>query len=271
MKNIVLNNVPVQDYASIESFNTLATNVTFSGSQFKIVMVTSCISNEGKSFVAFNLVRTLGSMGYRAVLVDADLRKSVLVSHFQARSDGPILGLTHFLAGKAQMEDVVYQTNLRNVYLAPNSKDVLNSLPLLTSSAFSDLLQTLKSSFDFVIVDSPPVGLVIDAAMIASACDATILVVANEKVSKRELIEAKQQIDKSGCMVLGTVLNKVTLNTHKSRRYYYKSYYSHYGADNKYGEYGSNGVKPPKKQESAATASASKREAKPQAGAPGAR
>ncbi len=79
-------------------------------------------------------------------------------------------------------------------------------------------------------------GLLIDAAMVASTCDATILVVSGDKISRRELIEAKQQIEKSGCTLLGAVLNKVSMETHKSRKYYYKSYYSHYGA----GSYASN-------------------------------
>lgn len=231
MKSMVLNNVPTLDYASIEAFNTLATNVTFAGSQCKVIMMTSCIASEGKSYVAVNLLRRLANMGYRMALVDTDLRKSVFASRYSVQTSGPMVGLTHYLAGRARMEDIIYKTNLNNVFVVPIGKEVINSLPLLSSSNFTELLDAMRSNFDFIIVDSPPVGLVIDAAMVASVCDATILVVTNDKITRRELVEAKQQIEKSGCMLLGTVMNKVTMDTHKSRKYYYRSYYSHYGAD----------------------------------------
>lgn len=231
MKSMVLNNIPTLDYASIEAFNTLATNVTFAGSQCKVIMMTSCVANEGKSYVAVNLVRRLANMGYRMALVDADLRKSVFSSRYGVQTAGQAVGLTHYLAGRARMEDIIYKTNLNNVFVIPIGKEVINSLPLLSSASFTELLDAMRSNFDFVIVDSPPIGLLIDAAMVASACDATILVVTNERITRRELVEAKQQIEKSGCMLLGTVMNKVTMDTHKSRKYYYKSYYSHYGTE----------------------------------------
>ncbi|MCI6377502.1 MAG: CpsD/CapB family tyrosine-protein kinase [Clostridiales bacterium] len=236
MRKMVLGNVPTLDYACTEAMNTLATNVTFSGSKYRAIMTTSCIASEGKSFVTFHLVRTLANMGYSTLLVDADLRKSVFFSRYDVRITGPRTGLSHYLAGRSPLEDVLYQTNLPNVFVIPAGREVINSLPLLTSAAFVNLLHQMKKGFDFVIVDAPPVGLLIDAAMVASTCDATILVVSGDKISRRELIEAKQQIEKSGCTLLGAVLNKVSMETHKSRKYYYKSYYSHYGA----GSYASN-------------------------------
>ena len=229
MRSMILGDIPALEYATTEAINTLATNVTFSGSQYKTIMMTSSTTNEGKSYIAFNLVRTLANMGYAVLLVDADLRKSVFFSRYDVRINGARTGLTHYLAGRCPPSSILYQTNIPNVYVIPAGKEVINSLPLLTSPAFLNLLEEMKSSFDFIIVDAPPVGLVIDAAMIANACDATILIVNNEQVTKRELIESAKQIEKSGCTILGVVLNKVAMETHKSRRYYYKSYYSHYG------------------------------------------
>ena len=97
MKSMILGDIPVLDYASTEAVNTLATNVTFSGSQYKSIMMTSCTANEGKSYVAFNLVRTLANMGYSALLVDADLRKSVFFSRYDVRVKGPV-SYTHLRA-----------------------------------------------------------------------------------------------------------------------------------------------------------------------------
>ena len=228
MRQMILDNIPPLDYACSEAFNTLATNVTFSGSNYKVIMLTSCVFNEGKSYTSLNLVRTLGGMGYSTLLIDADLRKSVMLSKYGARITGQRLGLTHYLAGRVTLEDAIYQTNLNNVCIMPTGKTVTNSLPLLNSPNLLDLMQTVRNSFDYVIVDSPPIGMLIDAAMIASACDATILVVTSEHISRRQLNEAKQQIERSGCTILGSVLNKVVVDTHKYRKYYYKSYYSRY-------------------------------------------
>lgn len=230
MRAMVLGNISKLDYACTEAINTLATNLIFSGSQYKIVMMTSCVANEGKSFVTFNLVRTLANMGYRTIMVDADLRKSVFMSRFDVRINGPRDGLTNYLAGRCPVGNIIYQTNVPNVHVIPIGKVVINSLPLVTSSSFLSLLSKLKTNYDFIIVDTPPVGLVIDSAMIATGCDAAILIVSSEKTSRRELVECKQQITKSGCVVLGAVLNNVSMDTHKSRKYYYKSYYSHYGS-----------------------------------------
>ena len=138
------------------------------------------------------------------------------------------MGLTHYLAGRCAPEEIEYQTNVPNLSVVPCGKTVINSLPLLTSPNFSLLLRELAGRYHFVLVDAPPVGVIIDAAMIATVCDGTFFTVKNEKVSRRTLKAAIQQIQKTGCTVLGVVLNEVTMDNRKSRKYYYKSYYSHY-------------------------------------------
>ena len=228
MRMMSLRAVPKLDYATTEAINTLATNVIFSGAEYKTIMMTSCSANEGKSFVTFHLAEKLASLGYSVMLVDADLRKSVFVSRYDAVTQGPLLGMTHYLAGRCDLEDIQYRTNIENLSIIPIGKEVINSLPLLNSAGFAGMMKELRQSYHFVLVDAPPVGVIIDAAMIANICDGTLFVVTNERVSKRELLSAVQQIQKSGCNVLGVILNKVEMDTHKSKKYYYKSYYSHY-------------------------------------------
>lgn len=228
MRMMSLRAVPKLDYATTEAINTLATNVIFSGAEYKTIMLTSCSANEGKSFVTFHLAEKLASLGYSVMLVDADLRKSVFVSRYDAVTQGPLLGMTHYLAGRCDLEDIQYRTNIENLSIIPIGKEVINSLPLLNSAGFAGMMKELRQRYHFVLVDAPPVGVIIDAAMIANICDGTLFVVTNEMVSKRELVSAVQQIQKSGCTVLGVILNKVEMDTHKSKKYYYKSYYSHY-------------------------------------------
>ena len=243
MKLMQLRNIQQLDYAATEAINTLASNIIFSGIKYKTFMITSCNANEGKSFVSFHVSQKLASMGYAVLLLDADLRKSVFVSRYDAETQGQIMGLSHYLAGMCTMQDVVYQTNIDHMHVVPIGVEVLNSISLLSSPALPELFAQLRNQYDFIIVDAPPVGLVIDAAMIAACCDATLLTVASEKVSRHDAANAVQQIQKSGCEVLGVVLNEVVMSTHKSRKYYYKSYYSHYAK----GPYGGE-EKPEKKK-----------------------
>ena len=207
MRMMSLRAVPKLDYATTEAINTLATNVIFSGAEYKTIMLTSCSANEGKSFVTFHLAEKLASLGYSVMLVDADLRKSVFVSRYDAVTQGPLLGMTHYLAGRCDLEDIQYRTNIENLSIIPIGKEVINSLPLLNSAGFAGMMKELRQRYHFVLVDAPPVGVIIDAAMIANICDGTLFVVTNEMVSKRELVSAVQQIQKSGCTVLGVILN----------------------------------------------------------------
>lgn len=238
MKLMQLRDIQQLDYATTEAINTLASNIIFSGIKYKTFMITSCNANEGKSFVSFQVSQKLASMGYAVLMVDADLRKSVFVSRYDVETQGQMMGLSHYLAGMCPINDIIYQTNINCMHVVPIGVEVLNSISLLSSPALPELFAQLRNQYDFIIVDAPPVGLVIDAAMIAACCDATLLTVASEKVSRRDAANAVQQIQKSGCEVLGVVLNEVVMNTHKSRKYYYKSYYSHYakgpyGGENK--------------------------------------
>ncbi len=217
------------DYTGAEALNTLCTNLTFSGEGVRKIMTTSCHSFEGKSFISMNMMRTFAKLGKRVVLVDADLRKSVILSKYGGRvQQGVRFGLAHYLAGMCSMEDALYETNFPGAYIVPVGREVRNSLSLLSTPKLHQLLDTLAERFDFVLVDAPPVGLIIDAAEIAKSCDGVLLVVNYNAIGRRELIDAKQQIARTGCQILGAVLNNVTFNSYSSKKYYYKNYYRTY-------------------------------------------
>ena len=199
-------------------------------------MITSCHAAEGKSYLSMNLMRTLAQRGIKVALVDADLRRSMVNSDYglkyeDGRSDGK--GLSHFLAGMVGMDEVIYQTDIPNAIMVPVGRDVPNPLALLTNSHFAELLDMLARMADYVIVDAPPVGVVIDAAEIAKACDGTLIAVYFNDVSRQELLDVKQQIEQSGCPILGTVLNQVDYDSYLSRKYYYRTY-GKYGYYNRY-------------------------------------
>ena len=230
MNRININSFPELSYATAEAINTLCTNLTFTGDQFRKVMLTSCHASEGKSFLTMNIARTFSRLGKKVAVVDADLRRSMMIGHFdiQFADEDHRIGLSHYLAGMAEENDVIYETNLENVIFVPVGRDVSNSLPLLNSPRFPHLLDTLRDMVDYVIVDAPPVGSIIDAAQIAKSCDGVLLVVNYNEVRRRELVESADQLRKTGCPILGTVLNMVAFDSFVGRKYYYKSYYSKY-------------------------------------------
>ncbi len=218
------------DYAGSEAINTLCTNLSFTGRDKKIIMVTSCQASEGKTFLTLNIMRTLAQLGKRVVLVDADLRRSVMNSRFGIRIPYGSYGLAHYLAGMCDSTDIVYDTNILGAYLIPVGRTVTNSLALLNTPLLGEMLAAMAVDVDYVLVDAPPVGAIIDPAEIAKSCDGALIVVSHNAVSRKELLEAKQQIEMTGCEVLGAVLNNVDLDTLGSKKYYYykKQYKKHY-------------------------------------------
>ncbi len=224
-------NFPELDYACEEAIHTLCTNLSFCGEKEKRIMITSSRAHEGKSFIAMNLMRAMARLGKKVALVDADLRRSEIMMRYEAellRGSGN--GLANYLAGMCDMDEIVYMTDIYGGRIVPVGRRVSNSLALLTGGRFEKLMNALSETFDVVIVDAPPVGLVIDAAEIAKCCTGTLFVVQYNETRRRELIEARQQIERTGCEILGTVLNSVSFDSYSSKKYYNKYYYSHYSS-----------------------------------------
>ena len=226
------------DYAGNEALNTICSNLTFAGKNIKKIVITSCEPNDGKSFVSIQTVMNMARRGKRVVLMDADLRLSVLNAHYEIQLPGQGLGLAHLLSGQCQIDDIVYETNVPNVFYIPIVTDVQAPLSLIATPDFDNLVQTLGEAFDFVVIDAPPVGMVIDAAEIAKSCDGCVLVLEYNKTHRRALQDAKDQMERTGVPILGCVLNKVSMDRLSTKKYYsYGGKYG-YGRYGKYGKYG---------------------------------
>lgn len=231
MNSLKFGRFPRLDYAGSEAINTLCTNLAFSGENVKKIMITSSHASEGKSHLSMNVMRTLARLGKSVVLVDADMRRSMIESRFNLQYANPENkpGLAHLLAGRAEADEVIYQTDVAGAYMVPIGREITNPLPLLNSDRLGRLLDTLARQADYVIVDAPPVGMVIDAAQIAKFCDGTLIVVGYNTVHRQELIDVKNQMEQTGCPILGAVLNMVEYDDYMSRKYYNRSHYSSYG------------------------------------------
>lgn len=224
MKSIEITSFPPLDYACNEAINTLCTNLFYCGDNIRSILFTSRYQHEGKSSVTMNVMRTLASFGKRVVLVDADLRKSSLARRYKFTYEGKNTdGLAQYLAGMCPLEEVIYQTDIENACIIPAGRDVISSMQLLTSPRYEKMMMCLRENFDVVLVDTPPAGLIVDAVEIAKYSDGAIIVVGYNTGRKQEIGEIVANITRTGCKVLGAVMNGVDMGSFRNRRYYYRS------------------------------------------------
>ena len=216
-----------RDYQTTEAYKTLRTNLQFCGEEKKIISLTSCTPNEGKSTVSLHLALSLAEAGKKTILVDADMRKSVLIGETKP-SEQNIKGLAHYLSGQSTLNDVIYLTDMSNLCVIYSGPFPPNPAELLNGSKFKAMLEALRKVYDYIIVDTPPIGSVIDGAIIAGNCDGAILVIESGVISYRFAQEVQEQLERSGCPLLGAVLNKVDMQNAGYGRYYGK-YYGDYG------------------------------------------
>ena len=226
MQNIELNHDEL-DFRSKEAYKTLRTNIEFSGSEVQVVCVTSCTPNEGKSSTSFELAKTFAVNGKKTLLVDADLRKSVMR---QRHKKGRVrLGLVNYLVGQSSLEDAICETDVKNLHLIFSGPVPPNPSELLGNKRFMAMIEAAREQYDIVIIDTPPLGSVIDTAVVSKCCDGAVMVIESGAISYRFARRVKEQLDVAGCRILGVILNKVQM----SNKGYYGKYYGNYGS---YGE-----------------------------------
>jgi capsular exopolysaccharide synthesis family protein len=229
----VTTNVDKLSYECDEAYKALRTNLQFCGDDKKVIVLTSCTPDEGKSTVTLYLAMSLAEAGQKVLLIDADMRKSVMTGNFKV--EGEVRGLTHFLSGQASLEEVICDTEINTLKMIFAGPIPPNPAELLNAQLFRDLLKQARETYDYVLIDSPPLGSVIDSAIIAKSCDGAVIVIEAEVISYRFVQEIKLQLEKSNCPILGTILNKVDIRDQKYySRYYSKKYGKYYG----YGKYG---------------------------------
>lgn len=213
-------------YAMREELKTLRTNLQFCGDDKRVILITSSAAGEGKSATSLNLAVSLTELGKKVILVDADIRKSVMVSRLQKGTVS--YGLAHFLAGQCQVSEAVCAVrNVEGLHMMFSGPSVPNPTELLSSSRFEKMILAFRKVYDYIIIDGPPLGLVVDSAIIAKSCDGAAIVVAAGMVKYRFVQTVKEKLLNAGCPVLGVILNKVDRDG--GGKYYRKHYGKYYG------------------------------------------
>lgn len=207
-----------------EYYNALRTNIQLSGNNLQVISITSVKPGEGKSTTSTNIAWAFARAGYKTLLIDADIRNSVMSGVFKSREK--ITGLTEFLSGTTDLSQGLCETNVENLFVIQAGSVSPNPTALLQSENFAIMIDTLRKYFDYIVVDTAPIGVVIDAAIITQQCDASVLVTAAGETNRRDVQKAKEQLEQTSKPFLGIVLNKLNTSVEK------------YGAYGAYGNYG---------------------------------
>lgn len=214
-----------------EAVRMLRANIQFSGYRLKAIALTSCNADEGKTFVSFELARSLAELGKRTLFLDCDIRKSVLQARLGIKEGQP--GLTDFLVGQAQIGDVLCKaSNVPRLYMIFAGAVSPNPSELLSGNLFENLCNVLKRNYDYIIMDTAPLGLVSDATVIGKQCDGVVLVVEASGTDRKEAQRVKSRLDAVDIPILGVVLNKAGAG---GSAYNYRKYGYGYGKDGHYG------------------------------------
>jgi len=207
-----------------EALRGLRTSLHFARLEAKnnVLMISSPSPGAGKSFVASNLAVVMAQAGQRVLLIDADMRKGVLHRMLGSRPDN---GLSELIAGQAQISDVIRPVEgVGQLMFIPRGKIPPNPSELLMHANFTTLLDTLRPRYDLIIVDTPPVLAVTDAAVIGHHAGTSLLVVRFGVNQVREVALTKQRLEQNGVMIKGAIFNLVEK---RAAGYYAYAYYAY--------------------------------------------
>ncbi len=218
-----------------EAFRALRANLSFMAADkpSKIVSVTSAKSEEGKTFTAINLASVLSLTGKRTLVLSADLRKPRVYDEFGVNKEP---GLANFLIGKEKLEDVIQQTRQNeNLHVITSGTMPPNPSELLDSETMTLMLDELKKKYDYIITDTPPVGIVPDAIPVLNVSDVVLFIVRQKYTEKASLEFLKDFADKTGINNIAIEINDVKMG--RSGYGYSYSYGHGYGYGYGYGSY----------------------------------
>jgi capsular exopolysaccharide synthesis family protein len=210
-----------------EAFRVLRTNLLFSSAEegCRTMAVTSTGPGEGKSVVSNNLAIALAQTNQRVLIIDADMRQPrghVLLDMLQEP------GLSNLMVGDAKASECVRKTSVNGLWAVTAGRVPPNPAELVGSPRFHDLLQSLRQHFDWIIVDTPPVMAVADAALVGHVTQHVLFVVGTDMTSRRTAGHALERLELAKARVVGVVLNRVDF---QRNAYYYSQYYRSEYAD----------------------------------------
>lgn len=202
-----------------EAYKTLRANIQFCdpNNKIKTVAITSHMANEGKSTIAINLGICMAKAGMKVLYIDADLRKPASFKYLVSN----LKGLTNYLIENVTLDEIINTTDIEGFNFITCGIRSNNPGDLIASDKFADFLFEVEKLYDFVIIDTPPMGNFIDGAIVATRTSGTIIVIESNAIKWKNAIMMKEQLQKANANIIGVVLNKISKSDYKN---YYGSY-----------------------------------------------
>lgn len=191
-----------------EAYRSVRTNLQYSNvdEDIKVIMVTSSQQNEGKSTVISNLSASFGSLeDNRVLIIDGDLRNPTVHRKFGISNAS---GLTDILLGKKDFEDCIGSVKESNIDILTTGNIPPNPSEVLGSDRMKKFIKSIRDNYDYIFIDSPPIGIVTDAAVMCSYVDGVILVVASNETDIERVNISKTRLEQVEAKILGVILNK---------------------------------------------------------------
>ena len=207
---VKVKHIKSKSFTESEAFKKLRTNIQFSGKNIKTIAFTSTYPGEGKSEVSYRIAYSIAEMGKKTVFIDSDLRNSTFNSRMIEDYQGEFKGLVHYLVGENTADEVIVKTQNPNFDFIPIGAFPPNPSELLAQEGFSELVAELKEKYDYVIIDTPPAGYVVDGVLASSVADGVIFLIASGYTAGRAAKESISTLTSAGCKILGCVLNKAS-------------------------------------------------------------
>lgn len=221
-----------------EAYRALRTNVNFALADIegsKVVMVTSALQSEGKSLTALNLAIALGQTDQKVLVIDCDMRRPKLARLLNLSAPA---GLSNVLMDYSLLDVAVINSEEYGIDFVLAGDIPPNPAELLSSGRMQKLLERMRKQYDYVIIDTPPVDLVVDAVAMSSLCDGVLFVVRANQSERGAVIHGMDQLEYAGANVIGFVFNGVTAETTRGYGKYRYRQYARNGRYNKYYRYG---------------------------------
>ena len=199
---------------------TLFANIRFMSpdNPIRSIVMTSSVPNEGKSTCSMELAKAIATSGKTVLLVEADMRRRTMASLLGVHAAA---GVYAVLSDQVDLRDAVVNTDTPNLYFLDTEPNIPNPADIISSKRFHRLVEHMEQSYDYVLFDMPPVGTFVDAAILSTLVDGTIMVVRPGEVKRTELVDAYEQLQKAGANILGIC---ATFCEGTGSEYYYAYY-----------------------------------------------
>lgn len=210
-----------------EAFRNIRTKLLFSSpdKELKTILLTSTLPQEGKTFSSINLSTVMAQMGKRVLLLEVDQRRPSIGKAFSLGSQAESIGLSNVVMKRVSHEEAILRTTIENLSVLPAGPRPPNPSELLGSQSMRELLESLRLTFDIVILDAPPVSGLPDVLSLAPNVDGCLLVIRCSKTSYKDILRAKEALEMVKGRILGAILNRVKPEPFS---YYYGSYHGYY-------------------------------------------